>query len=238
MNSIDDEVACNHKFEGGEQEQKPEEIELQINNDRETPIVQDEKREQANENQSLMNEDQDELNQEDIEKIHFFEKVQMESEPTLWATAVSKFPICCLIICYCIFAGLIVACVAGEFYKFDKPYYRDYLIWDDPIIQNWDKRAAGLAYIESRDNKDKAERFQNSEEWTATFIYQNNQSETGLLGFLSKIKALEKEIEQFGKWKDFCKSKSVDDTSCADDFIQSALDGFGSLVISDSTTAE
>lgn len=83
----------------------------------------------------------------------------MESEPTLWATAVTKFPICCLLLAYGVFAGLVIACIAGNFYEFDKPYYRDYLIWDDPIVQNWDKRAVGLAYIESRDNKDKAERF-------------------------------------------------------------------------------
>ena len=163
----------------------------------------------------------------------------MESEPTLWATAVTKFPICCIAFSYIIFALLVIACIAGEFYKFDKPYYRDYLIWDDPIIQNWDKRAAGLIYIESRDNKDKAERFQLNDEWTVTFIYENNKTETGgILGFLGKIKDFEKEISQFGEWNNFCKSKSVDDASCADDFIQSSLNGFEGLTIADATTAE
>ena len=142
-------------FEGGANdapEQKPEEIELEM-----AGAAGDGNK--AGERQSLMDENQEELTQEDIEKIHFFEKVQMESEPTLWATAVTKFPICCLLLAYAVFAGLVVACIAGKFYEFDKPYYRDYLIWDDPIVQNWDKRAVGLAYIESRDNKDKAERF-------------------------------------------------------------------------------
>ena len=63
MKSVDDEVRCNLQLEGGaNQEQKPEEIELQINNDRDTPVIHNDKPEQANEGQSLINEDQEELN--------------------------------------------------------------------------------------------------------------------------------------------------------------------------------
>lgn len=55
---------------------------------------------------------------------------------------------------------------------------------------------------------------------------------------MGRIKDFEKEITQFGEWKNFCKSKSVDDAACADDYIQSSLDGFEGLDIVDATTAE
>lgn len=120
----------------------------------------------------LKNDDmEEELSQEDIEKIHFFEKVQMESDPYLWANIVVQLPCCCFLISYLFLAGMVIAMLAGPYYKFEKPYYRDYLIWDDPIVTNWDMRDAGMAYVESLDSIDKSERFTHNREWSATFIY-------------------------------------------------------------------
>lgn len=182
--------------------------------------------------------DVEELQQDDIEKIHFFEKVQMESDPNLWANVVVALPCCCILFSYIFMAGMVVACLAGQFYKFDKPYYRDYLIWDSSIVKSWDMREAGMAYIEALDSLDKQERFTVNNDWSATFIYADTTSENGLLGSLSKIKAFEKEISDYGEWSKFCLAKAIDDKTCKDDYIQSGLAGFVGLKIDDSTTTD
>lgn len=74
----------------------------------------------------MSNDNNEELTQQDIETIHFFEKVQMESDPTFWANAVVKLPCCACLCSYILIGGLVFACVVGPFYKFDKPFYRDY----------------------------------------------------------------------------------------------------------------
>lgn len=180
--------------------------------------------------------DVEELQQDDIEKIHFFEKVQMESNPNLWANIVVSLPCCCILLAYIFLGGMVVACLAGKFYEFDKPYFRDYLIWDSQIVKNWDMRDAGMAYIESLDSLDKQERFTLNSDWSASFIYVDTTTESGLLSSLPKIKAFEKEISDYGEWSKFCLAKAIDDKSCKDDYIQSALDGFVGLKVGDSTT--
>lgn len=78
--------------------------------------------------------DEDDLDRDEIDKIQFLVKVQMESEPSDWALVVTRYPFFCFCASYILFAGLFVLCIIFEFYTFDKPSPRDYLVWNDPIV--------------------------------------------------------------------------------------------------------
>ena len=165
----------------------------------------------------------EELDARDIEKIMFFELVQMESEPTFWARLVTKIPFCCCLLSYIIMAIFFLACIGEEFYQFDKPHHRDYLIWDDPIIKSWDMRTAGLKYIDERDTRQIAERFVPMDDWSLTLVYEGGAK--SLLENLKKIKDFE-EVLAKEAWDTFCPAKALDDSSCAADYFTGALDLF------------
>lgn len=90
---------------------------------------------------------------EDIGKIKHYELITMESEPTFWAEVVTRIPFCCFFWSFIVFAAFYVACIFGNFIEFDQPHPRDYLIWKDPIVKNWDKSFVGQEYIEKRDSR-------------------------------------------------------------------------------------
>jgi len=125
----------------------------------------------VNENDGLMG--GEELQLEDVEKIQFYVKVQMESDPSNWSLFVANFPFCCILLSFIIFAGFLVIFLLGEFYIFDEPHPRDFLIWDDPSVKALDMRELGIKYIDARDPKQLSERITFMEDWSATFIYEN-----------------------------------------------------------------
>ena len=153
----------------------------------------------------------------------FFELVQMESEPTFWARLVTKVPFCCCLLSYIIMAIFFFACIGEEFYQFDKPHHRDYLIWDDPITKSWDMRTAGMKYIDERDTRQIAERFVPMDDWSVTFVYEGGDN--SLLGNLKAIHDFEAEVGK-AKWDTVCRARALDDSSCAPDYISGALELF------------
>lgn len=79
----------------------------------------------------------------------------------------------------------------GEFYIFDQPHPRDFLIWSDPAVKALDMRQLGMDYIDTRDPKLLTERITYLEDWSATFIYENTKSQNGLLDDLYDIQDFE-----------------------------------------------
>lgn len=117
------------------------------------PVEKDKVEGNANEDDKMIDGDDGDLNIHDIGKIKHYELIGMESEPFFWAEVVTRVPFCCFFFSFLVFAAFTVACIFGKLYEFNQPHPRDYLIWRDPIVKNWDKSLVGQEYIEKRDSR-------------------------------------------------------------------------------------
>jgi len=87
----------------------------------------------------LVGAEDEHLDDAEIDRIGVLEQRQMESEPFPLVQHMVSKPFLVLLLVYAPLAAFTALAVVGKFYELDAPHSRDYLIWEDPVVQNWDK---------------------------------------------------------------------------------------------------
>jgi hypothetical protein len=123
-----------------------------------------------------------------------------------------------------------IACTAVAFFmdyfSLNDPNDREYAIWDDQRIIDWDMvEAAKLQLLQSEEGQSIPVRSEKMSKLTSVILYKGAEAESSMTEkrILEKIQRLEDDILSMPEWKDLCWSKSGDDAQCNEKAMVSAL---------------
>jgi len=74
-------------------------------------------------------------------------QLETESQPITFVTFVMDYPFVTVIVGFFILAICSILAVSLGYFKYDAISYRDMLIWDNPIVINWDKQVVAREYL-------------------------------------------------------------------------------------------
>lgn len=122
-----------------------------------------------------------------------------------------------------------------NYFDINEQNYREYALWDDQRIIDWDmNEAAKLQLLNAGDEGKMPVRSEKITPLKAVILYKVEGEEDMLdKKYLEQIFDLEKDIVSMSEWNDLCWAKSVSDTSCSDDALVSALGFLKAQGISD-----
>ena len=92
-----------------------------------------------------------------------------------------------------------------DYFKYDAINYRDMLIWDNPIVINWDKQVVAREYISKHGGitKHTSVRSKPNQKWETVLTYEN-KGETLSKELLLNIQQLENKIKENELWSQLC----------------------------------
>lgn len=123
-------------------------------------------------------------------------------------------PCCVLSIGFLTLFLISVVAQMGEMFTQSDGHNRDYLIWTDQKVIDYDKLVAGRETIQAAQAKDELPiRIQNTEGINPFILISSPNEKENLLEKKNLLKMLEMEnkIKEMKDWPLFCKAKTVDD---------------------------
>ena len=122
----------------------------------------------------------------------------------MWATncCVNRPALCCSISYIILFAICVIA-FALNYFELNEPGYRDYLIWDNQRIIDWDMlEAAKIDLLKSDDDKAKPERSEKMSRLKVVYLYKSKTGDSLIeKKNLEEIQKQEEYILDMPEWK-------------------------------------
>lgn len=149
---------------------------------------------------------------------NYIDQLIKEGEPNWLTNQYVDRPCCVLttgIILLFIISG---ASFALGYYDLNPQNNREYLVWTDSMVVDWDKQnAAKEALLKAQGDTQLPVRIQNTPWWNPVILFMGPTQKENLLQkeYLLQVKDFIDQIENMPDWPLFCKAKSTTDSACS-----------------------
>ena len=149
-----------------------------------------------------------------------------EGTPNMLTSAFIDRPICLIVVSVLALVALSAISFSLGYFKLSDSTNRDFLVWDDQKVIDYDMMVAGKEAIQVAAGQDqKPVRMQTASPWNAIVLIKAPEGNDNLLlkENLVAIDQVESELRNMADWSLFCKANGPDDPSCSDQAIISPL---------------
>lgn len=154
------------------------------------------------------------------------EQLMLEGRSNTLTALFVERPVCVLLVGFLTLFIISAISFALGYFDLTPQNNREFLVWTDQKVIDWDKRVAGKEAILAAQGKEELPvRMQNTQWWNPVILVNTPNDDESLLEKKNLLKMLEIEnkIKELPDWPLFCKAKAANDASCADQAILSPL---------------
>ena len=154
------------------------------------------------------------------------------SEPNCLTRLMVRMPCCVIIVSFILMISVSAVVYLAGWLIPNNPADRDYMVWDDKYVNDWDKTKLAAEELIIKDDSEVTElQSQLENEWTVMFVYDLPSDDKSITNLwtqesLISIREFEKDVKKEEGYKQTCLAKPV--SGAEEDVVQCVTSGFAS----------
>ena len=154
------------------------------------------------------------------------------SEPNCLTRLMVRMPCCVIIVSFILMISVSAVVYLAGWLIPNNPADRDYMVWDDKYVNDWDKTKLAAEELIIKDDSEVTElQSQLENEWTVMFVYDLPSDDKSITNLwtqesLISIREFEKDVKKEEGYKKTCLAKPV--SGAEEDVVQCVTSGFAS----------